>query len=356
MPHTNQQLFNRLVQITDLLERVVESQRTIIISGGRPGSASQVESLLTQLKSAIEQVRDKITPLASTAARQDTNTNKLIDIESLLAETGGFRITEWLEDIEADVDGIEGRLDTLIANNTADFIVNTAEMAVQSALIIAQLVLNAAIATANGILIGVGNSRLADVRDNTDPAAGSTIAEWLEDIEADVDGLEGRLDTLIGQTDNVQDMETRMWRFSFDYAAGFLVAYRYEWLTNNETFDVEMINLKLTSTGTKTVVFTVSYYRPDTGVAAILYDLGTISLSVNNNTVTGFLKFAKGEHRFVKGDRLRIESDVNLTNTQADVVQANLALGWHADGTTVNTHQSFGTAFTETSRVNEVVP
>jgi len=40
-----------------------------------------------------------------------------------------------------------------------------------------------------------------DIETNTDPAGGLTIADWLEDIEADVDGIEGRLDDIIANTD-----------------------------------------------------------------------------------------------------------------------------------------------------------
>lgn len=112
--------------------------------------------------------------------------------------TGGLSIADWLEDIEADVDGLEGRLDTLIAANAADFASNLAELV----LILAQLVVNGAIQVTNGVLIAAGNSTLTDIEidtsqidTNTNPTGGNSIAEWLEEIEANTDGLEGKADT-----------------------------------------------------------------------------------------------------------------------------------------------------------------
>lgn len=169
--------------------------------GGRVGAASisidtsllaREATLLTRATEATLATRGSEATLLSRASEAT-----LLLVESNTDPAGGLTIAEWLEDIEADVDGIEGRLDTLIANNTADFAANTAQIATQIALNIAQLIINAAISTANGLLTVIGNGRLGDIRTNTDAAGGLSIAEWLEDIEADVDGIEGKLDEVI---------------------------------------------------------------------------------------------------------------------------------------------------------------
>jgi len=179
--------------------------------GGRTtgaGAATDVSKLAleaTQLLLATESTLSSraseatLSSLLTRALLLATESNQLTMIGQ--QTEGGLTTAEWLEDIEADVDGLEGRLDTLIAANAADFITNTAEIA----LVVAQLILNVAAVVANGLLIAFGNGRLGDIRDNTDPAGGLTIAEWLEDIEADVDGIEGLITSTNTKLDTAND-------------------------------------------------------------------------------------------------------------------------------------------------------
>jgi len=107
----------------------------------------------------------------------------LIEIESEAQQirvnvdnTGGKSIADWLSDAESS-------LNTLIAENAADFALNIAEIAVQGAAIIVAVVANAVSIVAS---VAIGNARLSDIK------------TAVEAIDVNTDGIEGGL----------QDIET----------------------------------------------------------------------------------------------------------------------------------------------------
>jgi len=168
-----------------------------------------LEVLLTSiaaLLTTIDADTSRIIANAATEAKQDDQETTLNALEALLAEQGGMNINEWLEDIEADVDGIEDRLDTLIAANAANFGLNIAEMGIQTALNIAAIVANAGAVVA-GIVFQTGslNGSLQDIENivATEATLGS-INTSLNNIESDTGNMDTSLNNIESDIDVVR--------------------------------------------------------------------------------------------------------------------------------------------------------
>lgn len=156
---------SRLKQIIGLLNSLLKQGGSIAIgTSSRPvifDSASIVSALgPLATQATVAAILAKQTADAATEAKQD-------DVITALGPAATAAL-------QAD---IESSLNTLITNNTADFITNTAQFATQIALNIAQLALNrlSIIATtaaviANGVLISISNTRLADIVTATESA------------------------------------------------------------------------------------------------------------------------------------------------------------------------------------------
>lgn len=230
--------------------------------------ATEATLLLVQIDTGV--IRSNTTAIANSVVQIDSNTDP----------TGGLTIAEWLEDIEADVDGLEGRLDTLIANNTADFILNVAEMGVQAALVIAAIVAQTAAQLITSTLQTASiTGALSDVEDeivitNTllAEAGGLTIAEWLEDIEADVDGIEGKLDSIIGLLEDLTFTDADV--FSFTISPATQKKYRVQPDSSDSTCHLISVQIKNADP-----VFPITfrfYLRNNSGVLSQLFEHITI--------------------------------------------------------------------------------
>jgi len=163
----------------------------------------RIELKIKRLAEALENLRPRFGFGGSTGSNVEVNidTSALaqeitlqlirdsqIQIDANTDPIGGMTIAEWLQDIEADVDGIESRLDdiiselqTLITANAANFALNIAEMGIQTTLNIAAIVANAATTVAGIVVQTISlNSSLGDVEDAID--AGNIIAQDIEDV------------------------------------------------------------------------------------------------------------------------------------------------------------------------------
>jgi len=226
MPATLTDINRRLGELLPIAKDILramekDSRRGHGGGGARVGGSSgptdvselALESTLSGFRSDFG-LEDFATEVTSAAILVDTGVirsstvsidNSVVQIDNNTDSAGGLTIAEWLEDIEADVDGIEGRLDTIIQNtlDTADRL-EFGLIPKSAAEFLEEIEDKLGGSGALGILGWVTqfadnvitNANLIAINLNTDPAGGLTIAEWLEDIEADVDGIEGLLTTI----------------------------------------------------------------------------------------------------------------------------------------------------------------
>lgn len=222
-------------QIHATLKRIEALLSQLRIGAGLGGigrhsdnSAAIVEAINTQLDNAnaeldtidvrLDNVDTKLSTTNLRLANIDSSTNnietdvgaggaletKLEAIRALADTSSGFRLAEWLEQIESrlydgadsaltelqkidtNTDGIEAKLDTIISH-TDD--INSPLNAGYLAIIASNAAIEAEVDTLEDLLAETG---------------AKNITEWLQDIEGHVDGVETKLDTLETTLTNIE--------------------------------------------------------------------------------------------------------------------------------------------------------
>ncbi len=200
MATTNDAVIKALKSFRAFLNQVLDEGR-FRLGGGGPGVSVSIDLTTTEgLLANIEIL------LIDLEAKDFATEATLALVLGQLANAGGFNAVEWLEDIEADVDGLEGRLDTLIAANAADFATNTAEVTIQGLAIVAQLILNLASTAATTAAVLLGNGTLSDIDANTDGLEPQLqdIEDVLDTIKVDTQAIEVAVEAIEADADIIR--------------------------------------------------------------------------------------------------------------------------------------------------------
>jgi len=190
MGTTLTELNNTMKRIEALLEQDAERKTVIGLATRRvPPTTVDLTStnnLLTSIVNLLTTIdTDTGALVIDLAAIEIINTEIEAETQQTrvnVDNTGGKSIADWLSDAESS-------LNTLVAENAANFVLNIAEIAVQGAAIIVAVVANAVSIVAS---VAIGNARLSDIK------------TAVEAIDVNTDGIETGLqdiETLLGTID-----------------------------------------------------------------------------------------------------------------------------------------------------------
>lgn len=301
MATTNEAVIKALKAFRAFLNRL-EKDRAPNMFGGR-GGGTNVSIDLAETDRLLQEIIDKLLTAPSTEAKQDDNivqnnavnvstaASRIIqgDILTQLGDAGALSIAEWLEDIEADVDGIEGLLTTLVAENATSFALLTAGIIVDAAatvLILLDIIVRALSDVAR-------NSKLDDI-----VASNATINTSLNAIEADTGTMDSSLNEIESAIENIETV------------AGF-----WQPMSIGEAVTAGFCSLtKTNGDGTWAVSSTHNLRYQDDAVPSVAFNIQINFVNTCRITGAGYQMNTNGNSVTLAGDKRNLSMSLGFFN------------------------------------------